>query len=150
MKIRSTIIVLTIVTLVLGVSAFAKKEPGDLDAPTITNVNIDTVGIYIEWTEVEDAVKYSVDIEGEVTYDDEYLGEVTADVELSFSSDDLFLVIGLDELAEAIASELGIDPEDVLYLDGEVKVKGLAPGNGNGRQNNLFSDSWECDVDFED
>ena len=96
--------------------------------------------------------------EDTVTYWDEILGdEATASVEVSFGTSDRTdggemgdsdLTIAIDDLAAAIAAELGIVADDVIALDGSAKVKALDPGNGKGRQNNPFSDPTDLDVTF--
>lgn len=127
-----------------------------LDAPTGLSVDVDSAAVSLDWDDVTGAVKYSVDIEGTVTY--ELLGdEATAFVEVSFGTSDRTdggemgdsdLTIAIDDLAAAIAAELGIPAGDVTSLDGIAKVKALDPGKGKGRQNNPFSDPVDLDVVF--
>ncbi len=151
MNTKRLIVVLVAVALVIPAVLLAA-----LPAPENLTVNVDTGAgtVVFDWNDVTDAVKYSVDVEGTVTYTylDEFLVEVegTADVEVSFGTSDRTdggamgdsnLTITIDELRAAIATALGILPEDVLSLDpAEAKVKALAPGKGAGAQNNPFSD----------
>lgn len=162
---KRTILMLTVVSLLLTIPTFGAKEYGDLDPPVINSAwYITDVEIGLDWDVVEGAVKYSVGIEGVATYDlydysglDPVLIEegVTAEVEVSFGTSDRTdggemgdtdLTITLDELAAAIAAELGIPVEDLISIDElTYKVKALAPGKDKGRQNNEFSSvevSW--------
>ena len=128
-----------------------------LDAPTGLSAVVGVDAVSLEWDDnVIEAVKYSVDIEGMVTYN--LLGaEATAFVEVSFGTSDRTdggemgdsnLAIAIDDLAAAIAAELGVLPEDVVSLDGIAKVKALDPGKDKGRQNTPFSDPVNLDVTF--
>jgi len=127
-----------------------------LPAPTGLVVTVDTGAgtVAFDWEDVADAAKYSVDVKGTVTYTylNELLEEVqgTAEVEVSFGTSDRTdggdmidsnLTITIEDLRAALATALGILPEDVLSLDpAEAKVKALDPGKGAGAQNNPFSD----------
>jgi len=147
MKIKRVILMLTVVSLLLSITAFAAKEPGAVPAPG--NLSVVVVGdttVHCEWDEVTQAVKYSVDVEGEVTYwmliseDPDVYEEATAEITIECgSTTELEMDIGIDELAEAAALELGVPVEDLISFDGVVKVKGLDPGKDKGRQNNLFA-----------
>lgn len=145
-----SIIMITVLSLIMTIPTFGAKEYGDLPAPQITvavlSYGLDT-SLY--WEAVIGAEKYSVDIEGLAIFNDgdlvdgdgdgEPLDPEMLEVTVSFSTTDTSLTVTLEELAEAIAAELGIPVEDVLALDETVyKVKALAPGNGKGRQNNEF------------
>ena len=163
MKIKRTILLLTVVSLLVAVPTFGLKEYGDLDPPILTLVwsNPSESETGFGWIFVPGAVKYSVDIEGVATYDlynysgiDPVLIEAgaTAEVEVSFGTSDRTddgemgdpdLTITHEEFAAAIAAELGIPVVDVISLaeDWAVKVKALAPGKDKGRQNNEFSNS---------
>jgi len=125
-----------------------------LPAPTGLIVTAGETGVALDWDDVEGAANYSSDIEGTVTYtylDETLLTEVqtTADVEVSFGTSDRAddalmsdsnLTITLDELAAAVAAQLGVDPGVVMSLEGSAKVKALDPGKGKGPQDNPFSD----------
>ena len=129
-----------------------------LDAPINLSVVVGVDAVSLDWDDVTDAVKYSVDIEGAVTYWDAILvAEATVPVEVSFGTSDRtdggvmgdsHLTITIDDLAAAIAAELGVLPADLTSLDGIAKVKALDPGKDKGRQNNPFSDPVDLDVFF--
>lgn len=130
-----------------------------LDAPTGLSATVGADSVVFDWDDVPGAVKYSVDVEGVVTYYDALLpGEVQVEVEVSFGTSDRTdggemgdsnLTVLIDDIAAAIAAELGIPVEDVLSLDGWAKVKALAPGHGAGSQNSPFSNpSVELDLTF--
>ena len=160
MKTKRLILTLTIVSLLMAVPAFAL-----LAAPTNLTVDVDNGAetVDFDWDPVTGAVKYSVDVEGTVTYyDDSAAVEVEAEVEVSFGTSDRTdgglmgdddLTITFEELADAIADELGLAPEDDLISleDATAKVKALDPGKNKGRQNNPFSDpptDFDEDVTF--
>ncbi len=145
--------VMLILTMVLAVSVIAAPLP----APENLTVDVSPTELSLDWDDVEEAVKYSVDIEGTVVYLDSEDQEVEADIELSFGTSDRTdggamgdsdLTILIDDLADAIASELGISVDDLVWLEAEAKVKALAPGKNKGRQNNPFSDQEGFSVDF--
>lgn len=145
--------VMLILIMVLAVSVIAAP----LLAPENLTVDVSPTELALDWVDVEEAVKYSVDIEGTVVYLDSEDQEVEADIELSFGTSDRTdggamgdsdLTILIDDLADAIASELGISVDDLVWLEAEAKVKALAPGKNKGRQNNPFSDQEGFSVDF--
>lgn len=170
MKIKKALLMLTVVSLLLTIPTFGAKEYGDLDPPFLFMAwyapGVDTG---LDWTDVDGAVKYSVDIEGLAVFNDGELVDGDGDgdpldpeileVGVSFGTSDRTdggvmgdsdLTITLDELAAAIAADLGIPVEDLLSLtEPTYKVKALGPGNGKGRQNNEF-DSMDVfwDIDF--
>lgn len=147
-----------VIALLAGICLVVPAVALSLDAPTGLTALVGTDAVSLDWEDVTDAVKYSVDIEGAVTYWDAILpGEVVAPVEVSFGTSDRTdgremgdsdLTIAIADLAAAIAAELGISPDDVISLDGIAKVKALEPGKDKGRQNNPFSDPVDLDVDF--
>ncbi len=152
MNARRVIAVLAGICLVVPAVVLA------LDAPTGLSAVVGADTVSLDWDDVTDAVKYSVDIEGIVTYWDDVLGDdATASVEVSFGTSDRTdggemgdsdLTIAIDDLAAAIAAELGVLPADLTSLDGIAKVKALDPGKEKGRQNNPFSDPVDLDVVF--
>jgi hypothetical protein len=159
---KKTILLLIIVSLI-AVPAFGKgkgivPKPGQ---PTV-DVNGDVV---IDWEPTTiptdpntTAVKWSVDIEGTATYSDGVAPDPNTidDIEVSLGTSDYPDAVGgmieskltidkdelMDLIAAAIAEQLGLLPEDITLdsFEGMVKVKGLDPGKGKGRQNNEFSD----------
>ena len=144
--------------LVPAVVLAIQPNPGDLPAPT----GLTVTDLSFDWDDVVGAEKYSLDIEGTVRYwvYDEILlvdVETEAEVELSFGTSDRTdgglmsdsdLTISIDDLAAAIAAQLGVDVGDLISLDGSAAVKALDPGKGHGAQNNPFSSSVDVDVDF--
>jgi hypothetical protein len=145
--------VMLILTMVLAVSVIAAP----LAAPVNLTVNVGSTDLALDWDDVVDAEKYSVDIEGTVIYIDSGLQEVEAYIELSFGTSDRTdggamgdsdLTIFIDDLDDVIASELGISEDDLVGLDAEAKVKALSPGKNKGRQNNQFSTPASFSVDF--
>ena len=141
---KRTILMLTVVSL-LAIPTFAVKEPGAVPAPATLSVVVDDTTVHCVWAEVNQAVKYSVDVEGEVTYlrlistDPDVYEEATAEITIECgSTTELEMDIDIDELAEAAALELGVPVDALISFDGVVKVKGLDPGKDKGRQNNAF------------
>jgi hypothetical protein len=145
--------VMLILTMVLAVSVIAAP----LAAPVNLTINDGPTELVLDWDDVVDAEKYSVDIEGTVIYLDSEFQEVEADIELSFGTSDRTdggamgdsdLTIFVDDLADVIALELGISEDDLVGLEAEAKVKALSPGKNKGRQNNQFSAPVGFSVDF--
>jgi hypothetical protein len=124
-------------------TVMAKNEYGLIDPPeNFMEVESPVPGeVCFSWTAVENAIKYSVAIEVEAD-----LGNGPQVYDFDFSSNDygpgqdedtMTMCIPLDE----IAVDTNDDGELDLRLSGPatVKVKGLYPGKGKGRQNNEFS-----------
>ena len=88
----------------------------------------------VTWEPVGDAQKYSVDVI--VTYVGSTSGE-EASQEFSFSA--LSSPLTIEEYGDAFTADVDLDliNDQVIRID--VKVKGLHPGNSQGRQNNPFS-----------
>ncbi len=153
MNAKKVCAIVAFVGLVMPVAAMAS-----LPAPENLTVDVNSVTgtMVLDWNDVEGAVKYSVDLEGVVTYwattlvdGNEVVAEANAPVEISFGTSDRTdgglmgdsnLTLTFDEIKAAIAAELGVLPEDLIQIDGSVKVKALAPGKGAGPQNNPFSE----------
>lgn len=100
--------------------------------------------ITLDWDDVTDATKYSVDFRATKTVDD-----VTTTIEFSFGTGDRTdggdaadsdLSLTLAELEAAAGVGLGELGGFELFA----KVKGLHPGRGQGRQNNPFSPELSC------
>jgi hypothetical protein len=133
-----------------------------LSAPTGLVVTVDAGAgtVNFDWADVVGAVKYSVDVEGMVTYTDTVAippVEVETEVELSFGTSDRTdggdmadsdLTVTIEDLAAALAAQLGITADDLISLDASAKVKALAPGKGAGSQNNPFSDPAPLSLTF--
>ena len=166
MKIKRTILMLIVVSLI-AVPALAKNNvPGDLAKPVWAAVpmtfGID--GVTFDWEDVTNAAKYSLDIVAVATVDywdntglDPVLvTDVIVEVTFSFGTSDWNedmsdseITIPYDELEyedlyAAIAAELGVevdDLDDVVLDELYAKVKALDPTQPpTKRQNNLFSD----------
>jgi hypothetical protein len=138
---------LTVASLALPIVVTAAPLP----APTGLSVTPVDDSLYFDWDDVVGAVKYSLDIEGIVTYYDEILlTNVTVEVGVSFGTSDRTdggdmgdsdLTLATDDIVAAFAAELGVDVGDLVSIeDATAKVKALSPGNGQGRQDNPFSD----------
>jgi hypothetical protein len=153
MNAKKVCAIVAVVGLVMPVAAMAS-----LPAPENLTVDVNSVTgtMVLDWNDVDGAVKYSVDMEGTVTYlattlvdGNEVVTEVNAPVEISFGTSDRTdgglmgdsnLTLTFDEIKAAIAAELGVLPEDLIQIDGSVKVKALNPGKGAGPQDNPFSE----------
>jgi hypothetical protein len=117
-------------------TAMAENEYGLIDPPD-NFVEVEDIvpgEVCFSWTAVEDATKYSLVIE--VDHDGE---ETTEPYEFDFSSNDY----GPGQVGDTMTMCI---PLDEIAVDGEllsgsatVKVKGLNPGKGSGRQNNEFA-----------
>lgn len=169
---KRTILMLTIVSL-LAVTALA-KPPGSLGPPTLESIVLTTATIdevpdvdvfLLDWTDVEGADKYSVDVTAVAVADtgevDEYGDPILIDIELqaSFGTSDRLDggVMGDSDLnipvADIEALEAELDALLTFLIDLEVivsaepieisaKVKALDPSvKPTKRQNNPFSNS---------
>ena len=114
--------------------AMAKKEPGSVPQPENLTCNVNSVVVAFDWNDVTAAVKYSLDVDVEVDSDGD--GENDMTVEFSFSTVESFLNI---QFADFVYDIDGDGSLDQLTGPATAKVKGLDPGKGKGRQNNLFS-----------
>ena len=159
---KKAILLLVIVSLV-AIPAFGKgmgdvPKPGQPTVAVNGDVVIDWEPMAIPTDPGTTAVKWSVDIEGTATYSDGVAPDPNTidDIEVSLGTSDYPDSVGgmieskltiakddlMDLIAAAIAEQLGLLPEDITLdsFEGMVKVKGLDPGKGKGRQNNEFSD----------
>jgi hypothetical protein len=124
---------------------FGSSAMAALDAPTWSEDPIFSGGyVCFNWSDVDNAVKYSVDVDVPVDTD----GDEEADmiVELSFGTSDRTDggLMGDSDLCVPLADFAYDDddpatPDVQLHGDASAKVKALAPGKGKGRQNNPFS-----------
>lgn len=139
---------------------YAHKDGGGmLDAPEWVDVNDSNINkLFLDWTDIPGAKKYSVDIEGTITYfDPDSDTRHDIEVELSFGTSDRTdggsmkdsdLTISASKWDYAVIYALfdhGVDPIILRNLRawqfvGRAKVKALNPGKGSGRQNHPFSD----------
>jgi len=129
----------------------AATVPGDLPAPAYINCTLNVDSVCFDWGIVEDAVKYSVDIEVPIDVDDDGLVDMIA--ELSFGTGDRTDGLEMSDPTLCVPlSELVYDydlngdgfideTEENIPLTGtaSAKVKALGPGKGKGRQNNSFT-----------
>ena len=163
MKTKKVLLMLTAVSLLAPVAAFAAEEPNDLAAPTWTSITLAEDDITFDWEPVTGAAKYSVDIEGLAIYWDDSLDDYAeAEVEVSLGTgvwnEDMSeseLTIDIDDLGEVIAIELGFSADDILWVltdpeeaQASAKVKAL----GSTGQDNPFSvsESLPHDIVFVD
>lgn len=157
----TVLLVLALAVVAVAGSLGAKSEPGQVAQPQNLSVTYRSGNVVFSWDPVEGATKYSLDTEGTITWSD---GTVRseASLEWDFGTDDgigvsgeadgkVFLAIPESvfvRLALAAIEAEGADRETVVALkvDGMAKVKGLDPGKGKGRQNNLFSEPAAFEV----
>jgi hypothetical protein len=116
--------------VILWTPATAKKEFGNLEAPTGLTAQPEEGNICFTWNPVNGAVKYSLDVGVDVD------GDGSIDAEFSF---------GTGDLTDPSVTELCVPLTDFVYdfEDGNgpvqisgmahVKVKALNPGKGEGR-----------------
>ena len=169
MKIKRAILMLTIVSLLVAITAFGAKppkgEPGVPTKPTVDILSLPDIVIDWETGTATSAVKWSVDIEGTVSFDDgpdldgdgdgENEDPEVLDFEVSFGTSDRTddrpmietdLTITVEQLADAVEEALGLTVDLLLVTASgtgcTAKVKGLNPGKGT-QQNNDFSDPSE-------
>lgn len=163
MKVKKTLLTLTIVSLLVAMTVFAAKPtPKVVPAPTALSATVVVETVQFAWIPTAaiapdevDAVKYSIVVEGTVTYKlTDPMGGVTTvvgDMELSFGTSDRtdeepinepYLTVAFKDLANAIIAAVEVPPDNTIEVislnDASAKVKGLAPGNGP--QKNPFSD----------
>ncbi|MGD9338004.1 MAG: hypothetical protein PVF76_11830 [Syntrophobacterales bacterium] len=124
----------------LGSLVMAKKKPGIVPPPPTLNCPVDNDVVGFDWMSAElvPAPKYSLDVEIEIDLNDD--GENDNTVEFSYSTVEPFLNVPVSDFKYDID---GDGNPDQLTGPATAKVKGLDPGKGKGRQNNLFSP--KCD-----
>lgn len=122
------------ISLMFGSLVMAKKVPGIVPQPENLNCGIVSGVVGFDWDDVTGAVKYSLDVDVEVDSDGN--GENDMTVEFSFSTFESSLNVPTTDFVYDIDGNGSLDQ---LTGPATAKVKGLAPGKGNGRQNNLFS-----------
>ena len=117
-----------------------------LDAPQNLTCQIVDNNVCFDWDDVAGATKYSIDVEIPVYADDPEVPTMV--IEFSFGTSDRTDggLMGDSSLcvpiSEFVYATNGDGTPEQLSGEGTVKVKALAPGIMNGRQNNPFSD--EC------
>ena len=128
---------LAILALLLGSASAAKAA--HLTAPTNLVCDATADPITLDWDDVTDAVKYSVDFELTQT-----VGEVTTTIELSIGTSERTdgRLIGdsdLDVTYAELEAAAGLEAGALAGFDVDAKVKALDPGKNKGRQNHSFS-----------
>lgn len=108
-----------------------------LSAPANLTCGVVDGNVVASWDAVVGATKYSVDVD--TTYDVSGDGVVDATGEFDFSSVATFVSIPLTDLALSVDTDADGIPETFSPVSVTLKVKGLNPGKGHGRQNNPFS-----------
>ena len=121
--------------------AMAKKEDGAVPQPGTLTCDVGADLVTFNWDDVTEAVKYSLDVDVEVDFDGD--GENDMTVEFSVSTVESIAIISITDFVYDID---GDGSPDQLTGPATAKVKGLDPGKGKGRQNNLFSSP--CDFDL--
>lgn len=136
--------------MMFGSSVLAKKELGDLAAPTGLSYSVGNPSVCFEWVGVEGAEKYSVDIEWPIDADGTGVPDFT--VELSFDTGDRTDELDMSDPSLCVPLDQFVYEFDMngngmideyehnfpLTGTGYAKVKALDP-HGGGRQNNAFS-----------
>jgi hypothetical protein len=128
-------------------SAVANPVPGNLDQPLglVCPVGIDA--IMADWDDVDGAKKYSVDVTAEYDVDgDDGVTDRTKEFDFGTGDrtdgnpiDQSDLAIPLSDLEATFIDESGA-MVTASPVSASLRVKGLNPGKGSGRQNHLFSD----------
>ena len=173
---KRTILFLAVVSL-LAIPSLAKNNvPGDVPAPSWEDPPVYPDGDYVvfDWTDVEEAEKYSLCFEGvlEVDYTIDETEYLDVEVEFSFcfgTSDrtdggemgdsdlgilyDDFLTAWDAAVEEALNDQLGISlgqEDEIDLIEFIAKVKGLDPHDkeDSKRQNNIFSDYLDLLSEF--
>ena len=129
------------INLMFGSLVLAKKVAGTVPRPQNLLCPIVSDVVAFDWDDVPEAVKYSLDVDVEVDSDGD--GENDMTVEFSFSTVESFLNVPITDFQYDIDGD-GVP--DQLTGPATAKVKGLDPGKGKGRQNNLFSSPCEFDL----
>ncbi len=128
---------LAALALILGATSAAKA--GHLAAPTGLVCDATADPITLDWDDVGNAVKYSVDFELTQTVE-----EVTTTIELSIGTSErtdggLIGDSNLDVTYAELEAAAGVEAGALAGFDVDAKVKALDPGKGKGRQNHSFS-----------
>ena len=129
------------INLMFGPLVMAKNVPGAVPQPQNLACPIVSDLVAFDWDDVTEAVKYSLDVDVEVDSDGDGQNDMT--VEFSFSTIDSFLNVPITDFRYDIDGDGVLDQ---LTGPATAKVKGLDPGKGKGRQNNLFSAPCEFDL----
>jgi len=167
MRTATISLALTLAIAALTGSLMAKPVPGDIDPPQNLTVTYRSGYVVFTWEPVEGATKYSLCTKGIVTWSDGTQRYQTC-IKQDFGTQDdigmtgeitdgdgnvtgVYLAIpetAFVRLALAAIEAEGVDRATVvgLKVDGAAKVKGLNPGKGMGRQNNLFSEPATFEV----
>lgn len=138
---RKFITVLTVVALlsfpVVGL-AKGKGKVGKLPAPTNVVCSVAGDNLTASWDAVEGARKYSVDVIVGYDLDGDTVVDFTADYDFSANATNtdvpLASLVYLHDVDGDGVVDAAFAPSAI-----DVRVKGLNPGKGAGRQNNAFS-----------
>jgi hypothetical protein len=129
-------------------STNAAREYGSVTAPTGLAVAVADGQVCFDWDDVEGATKYSVDVDVEFDSDGNGVADMT--IEFSFGTSNYNEDMGLSEMCvpldEFVYDVDGDGILDPIYGPATAKVKGLAPGRGQGRQNNAFSAGFDFNL----
>lgn len=137
-------------TGMLGISG--PLAAGDIDPPETLTCSFDGTDLFADWSDVDGADKYSVSVTAQYDIDGAD-GVVDREQEFDFGTGDRTdgapadqsdLSIPLSALTGTFVDD---DTGEVVTADpvsATLKVKGLHPGKGQGRQNAPFSPP--CDV----
>ena len=114
-----------------------------LPAPEWVEVNGNSQDLWLDWSAVEGATKYSLQIRATATWYDADSGEQSGSVRLNVGTTDDIFTISFADTREMVLAQLGLSEEDVgdIELEGCAKVKALNPGKGSGPQNHPFSEA---------
>ncbi len=155
MKTRLCVVVLC-AGMIAGIGVAKQPNAGSLGPPEDFLVTQNDDSIFFSWLPVEQAEKYSVDVEATIIWGD---GEVRGEVpfERDFGTQDeigeVYMRSGrvvleipktaMTRLVLAALEDADVDRAAVIgfLLDGEAKVKALNPGKGKGPQNHPFSNT---------
>ncbi len=135
-----------LISFIVGIAVMLGSWGMAQNLPVPENLTCSIVDdtVKFDWDDVGDAVKYSVDVEVPVDTSDPTDGVIDMIVELSFGTSDR------EDGGLMEDSDLDVPLSEFVYIDDDgnvvqlsgtatAKVKALAPGKGNGRQNNPFS-----------
>ena len=132
-------VMVTLAAMALVMAATGTAKASHLLAPTGLTCDATVDPITLDWDDVVDAVKYSVDFELTQTVD-----EVTTTIELSIGTSERTDggLMGDSDLSVTYAdleAAAGVEAGALAGFDVDAKVKALDPGKGKGRQNHAFS-----------
>jgi hypothetical protein len=144
--------ILAAIALLVGASGITHAN--HLAAPTNVTCVVEEGVILVDWDDVVDATKYSVAVLA--GYDTDGDGEADSFIEFDFGTGDRTdgglasdsdLGVPLADLVVGVDTDGDGEPDTIFdAVEVSLAVKGLHPGQGQGRQNNPFSEV--CVVDL--